>query len=470
MEHNISDKELVHLSEYVAGAIGLHFPPSRWTDLQRGAAGAALDLGFGDVHECMRWLMSGHSTSDAIQILASHLTVGETYFFREPRSFEILGEHVLPEIIRSRRGDERSDGGERRLRIWSAACCTGEEAYSIAILLHRTIPDLSNWNVTLLATDVNPTFLKKAAAGVYGPWSFRDSPAWLKPQYFNPVSEGHFEVRSEIKRMVRFAPMNLVDDVYPSFGNDTNAMDIIFCRNALMYFTARQAAKVLERFNRAQMSNGWLIVSAGEIPRASTSSYAAVNFTDAIFYRKDNGCPARSSEWNAIVAPPANPKTRIAGSPDVHPAPAKAAATPKPQLPATRPPPDLGTATRSLANEGKLAEALDCCDRWIASDKMNARAHYLRAVILQAQARTAEAVPSLRKALYLDPGFVLAHLALGNIARGRREDAEADRHYRNTLRLLEPCRPEEKLPDSDDMSVHRCAEIVRSLLNMEAVS
>ncbi len=108
------------LSEFIAERTGLHFPSERRDDLERGLAGAAGEFGFADVAGCAQWLLSASLTQAQIQMLASHLTVGETYFFREKKTFDVLAESVLPELVGSRRKREL------RLRLWSAACCTAE--------------------------------------------------------------------------------------------------------------------------------------------------------------------------------------------------------------------------------------------------------------------------------------------------------------------------------------------------------
>ena len=154
------DAVLERLSAHISGTMGLHFAPERWMDLQRGLAGAAKEFGYADAGECAAWLMSGALSKAQTQVLAQHLTIGETYFFREPRTFEALTSAVLPELIRTRR-----ESG-RRLRVWSAACCTGEEPYSLAILLSQMIPDIADWHITILATVLNQRFLQKAVAGV----------------------------------------------------------------------------------------------------------------------------------------------------------------------------------------------------------------------------------------------------------------------------------------------------------------
>jgi chemotaxis protein methyltransferase CheR len=121
MIHNTSDTVLSQLTHRVATHLGLHFPPEHWKDLARGIGSAAQELGFKDPESCFQWLASTPPTRQEIEILSSHLTIGETYFFRERQSLSALEEQVLPDLLASRQT------GEKRLRIWSAGCSTGEE-------------------------------------------------------------------------------------------------------------------------------------------------------------------------------------------------------------------------------------------------------------------------------------------------------------------------------------------------------
>src|SRR5690606_22191296 len=111
-----------------------------------------------------------------------------------------------PSLVRAR------SRGHKRLRIWSAACCTGEEAYSLAIGLREVLPDIGDWQIEILGTDINRRFLQKGTTGVYGEWSFRGVPADIRRRYFRPTDDGSWTVAPEIKRMVRFARLNLVQD------------------------------------------------------------------------------------------------------------------------------------------------------------------------------------------------------------------------------------------------------------------
>ena len=245
-------------SHTVAARLGLHFPPERWSDLERGLRGAATDLGFRSMEKCARELAMAHLGREQLDSLAAHLTVGETYFFRDPAVFEALASRVIPALVQERRGRAK------RLRIWSAGCCTGEEPYSIAIALRRAIPDLDDWQVTILASDVNPRFLRKATEGIYGQWSFRGVPDAMRDAWFHRTREGRFEVLPVIRKMVTFECLNLVEDTYPSLTNNTNALDLIFCRNVLMYLNAEHRYAVLERMASVLAPDGMLILDPTE--------------------------------------------------------------------------------------------------------------------------------------------------------------------------------------------------------------
>jgi chemotaxis protein methyltransferase CheR len=124
---------------------------------------------------------------------------------------------------------------------------------------------------------------------------------------------------------------------------------------------------------------------------------------------------------------------------------------------------------RSLANQGKLTDALVWCDRWVAGDRLDPSGHYLRAVVLQELGGNEEARRSLQRAIYLQPGFVLAHFALGNLARRQGKNGESDKHFANTAHLLRGCQPGDLLPESDGLTAGRLTEIISSIADTEAM-
>lgn len=455
----IPEALMAGLSELVAAHMGLHFPPPRWPDLERGLRAVARDLGCEDVAHCAADLMAGPLTARQLDSLADCLTIGETYFMREPRSFEAFAGRVLPDLIAARRG------GERRLRLWSAACCTGEEAYSLAVLIRRALPDIADWNVSILATDVNPRFLRRAAEGVFGEWSFRGVPGWLADGFFTAAGPKRFAILPEVRHMVRFEHLNLARDVFPSLLNDTNAMDVIFCRNVLMYFEPQQAARVLDGLYRCLVEGGWLVLSAAENPPAGGPPFQPVEMGGAILYRKTRGGPP------PLPPPAAGDLARVAAAPrrEAPRAPAPPAAAPPEPTPPPAPPPAAALAARAreLAGLGRLDEAMLSADQAVAAAKLDPRAHYLRALILQERGARGEAAGEFQRAVYLDHGFVLAHFALGHLARQAGAAREAARHFENALRLLRRHRQDEILPESDGLTAGRLMDIIAATLAEE---
>jgi chemotaxis protein methyltransferase CheR len=480
----MSPAQLGQLSDLVGRWTGLHFPEERYTELERGIARAAKDFGHRNIDAFVNVMMASELSTDQVKTLAWHLTIGETYFLRGKSTFDVLEKDVLPEVLAQRRGKEQ------QLRLWSAGCSGGEEAYSLAITLTRLLPDIREWNTTILATDINTRALNKAQTGVYGNWSFRDTPEWLRAQFFTDAGNGDWEIRQQIKKMVAFSYLNLNLDPYPSLATNTNAMDIIFCRNVIMYFSDEVMRRVIGNLYDSLRDGGYLFVAPSEASQELFPQFARESLRGEIFFRKDAAAlaehaagkgrpraragtastprPAPVAKW---TAPRPAPRGRDAAA---RPAAAARKARPLPEkTPAKAPvkaPADaaaLAAAARAAANQGRLDEALGQVERAIAADKVVAAYHYLCATILEELARSEEAVKALTAALFLDPDFALAHFLNGNIARRLGRTAVAQRHFQKTLVVLETKPADEILPESEGMTAGKLAEIVKSLLEME---
>jgi chemotaxis protein methyltransferase CheR len=465
---------LAQLSLLIATRMGLHFPEARWHDLERGMASAAVAFGFSDAHSYSQWLLSrppaqDHPARAHIEALAEHLTVGETYFFRERPAFDALRDHILPELIRARRNTTR------QLRVWSAGCCTGEEAYSSAILLNQLIPDWKEWILTILATDINSRFLRKATAGVYGEWSFRDVPLNIRQHYFTQTDAGRFEIVPSIKQQVTFATLNLVEEVYPSPFNPTTKLDLIFCRNVLMYFAPEQAKKVVRSLYNALAEGGWLVVGLSEASYALFSGFRYVRFKNAILYQKHSALPSPAEpSMHALSFRPqgeipsaragiegdSSLQTRRNGLQAARQGSSKLAE-------ASGEAATLLSSARNHANQGHLDEALAWCQRAIAADRLNLSAHYLYATIQEARGEIESAIEALKRVLYLRPEFVLAHFSLGYLARRQGKQREADKHFANMLALLRNYRQEEIVPESDGLTVGQLLEMMGPAVLLE---
>ncbi|OPY75385.1 MAG: Chemotaxis protein methyltransferase Cher2 [Syntrophorhabdus sp. PtaU1.Bin058] len=487
---DVPDTLLQRLSEYLTAKTGLQFLNKNRDNLHRNMISAMTDFGFEDVVGFVEWLLSTSPTQEQIEILASHLTVGETYFFREKNTFETLEHSMLPGLIDTRRKTDK------RLRFWSAGCSTGEEAYSLAILIDRLIPDLRDWNVTIIATDINAFALRKAGEGIYSDWSFRDTPPFFKDKYFERVKENRYRLLPGIRKMVTFSYLNLSEDVYPSLQNNTNALDVILCRNVLMYFAPDYIRRTVERFYRSLVEGGFLIVSPVETSQVYYSQYATVRFRDSIFYKKDTlkekqGYRVEKHVEKTISLPPAQkvkygiskklPHTKRY---DLPKKPAVQVLTPNEEADALyrkgfyreaeerlgpivsngrSSPEALVLYTKILANQGKLADAFRWCEKAVSADRSNAYLHYLLAVILEEQRRFEDAKVSLKRAIYLDHNFALAYFALANLSLRLGRIAEARKHFNNTTEILSKYKPDEIIPESEGITARRFSEMISAV-------
>ena len=495
MMEKISDAQLQRLSASVARHLGLHFPSERWPDLQRGVCAAALECGWPhDLNRYVEELLLPTLTQKHLQLLANSLTVGETYFFREKRSLEALEKDIVRELIRAHTG--------RALKIWSAGCATGEEAYSVAILLSQLTAGLERWTVEILATDLNSRSLQKASTGIYGEWSFRGVPPSVRHAYFEPVEAGRWAVSSAVKKMVCFAQLNLMDDSLLPPSSSASGFDVIICRNVLMYFTPQGMRKVIRRLHRSLANEGWLIVSPTETSRELFSEFASVDFGGVTLYRKSATLSGKTLTLRSVahgenefsqpepradhpepaIVPVCHPG-RQSKDHEIHLEAAEstklswgqASALPKPgryedvqpssgTLPTQNADdaPAMLLVARTYANEGNLTAALAWCDKAIASDKMAARAYYLRATILQEQGSLPEALLAFQQTVYAEPQFVLGHFALGNLALHQGKLKESRKHFENVLLLLAKYDAEDIVPESEGLSAGRLREMIVS--------
>jgi chemotaxis protein methyltransferase CheR len=332
------------------------------------------------------------------------------------------------------------------------------------------------------------------------------------------MPDGRYQVAEPIRDWVTLAQLNLAEDCFPALSTDTNAMDVILCRNLLLYFTPTHARELVDRLYNALVDGGWLAVSPSECSQVLFSRFVTANFPSAILYRKENveqrsslALPASSPEPAVALEPLAAPQQpTIAVTADLPPAETPAARSwegssssvglpetlaaaeyafsqghyaeavaallpvfaspagddPKECLPAGQEPRAFSLLARAYANQGKLTEALSWTARWIEASKVEPAAYYLHAMILQEKGDRKAARQALQSAIYLQPDLALAHVALGNLARAEGRAAEANKHFANALRSLRHRSPDEPLPDSDGITVGRLAQTITALAGL----
>ncbi len=266
------------ISQHISRLLGLHFPEKYRESMGRNVMKAAIELKRNtSPEEIHQWLKAQSLKKEDFDALARHLSIGETYFFRENTALELLTDNIIPWLI--------AQSHQRQVRIWSAGCSSGEEPYSLAMLLREHVSDIDRRPFKIIGTDINPGALQKAKKGLYTSWSFRNTPEYYKKKYFAQRGKA-FEIHDDIKKMVHFRQLNLAQANYPSLETDTMHVDVIFCRNVLMYFLPEVAIHVARRFYEALNQNGWLITSQVELHEDFFGAFQRIRFKGCVYYRK----------------------------------------------------------------------------------------------------------------------------------------------------------------------------------------
>ncbi len=220
---------------------------------------------FGDLKELANALRYTSDQKLMTQVLDA-MTTNETLFFRDERPFQYFKNEILPKIVEKNRS-------KKTLRIWSAACSSGQEAFSIAICLRESLPDISSWKIDILGTDISQSILSQAKEGNFSQFEIqRGLPIQYIMKYFSQ-SAGRWKINDEIQNMVEFRNFNLLDNIVP-FG----VFDVIFCRNVLIYFDETTKLQVIKSITKNLAADGFLFLGGTES-------------CNALGYVIDNNCP-----------------------------------------------------------------------------------------------------------------------------------------------------------------------------------
>lgn len=401
----LSDEERAAFARVGRERFGLHFPPSRTAALEQGAREAAARL-----HLPTGTLLARARAGDAAALaaLADTLTVGETYFLRDPQHFALLRE-VLAHAT-------------RRVTLWSAGCASGAEPFSMAVEALKAYGPEAPSRARVIGTDISEEALAAARLGVYRPWAFRGTSVAFRERWFERV-DGAWRVRDEVRRLVTFRWHNLLgpwDATWPSH------VDVIFCRNVLVYFDDDAVAHAVEGMCRALASDGILVTGPSD-PLLTRWGLVIEPSAGFVAYRRPT--------------PPPMPGPARRPTPE---APLKA--PPQGPAPATPAPPEREVRTaaaraREHADRGDTAGALALLEQALREDPLDARAYLLRAQLAQASGQHQRALEDARRALFLDRELVFAHLVLAPSAwaLGRRDTArQALRNAREALSRMDP--------------------------------
>lgn len=398
---------------------------------------------------------SGKSKSEWRELLAI-LTTGESYFFRDKGQFSLLKNLILPEIIERRQRD-------RTLRIWSAGCSTGEEAYSIAILIDEMFPQLKAWNIFILGTDINEKAIEKANDGIYTQWSFRTTDPDLKEHYFKKRHDT-WAIDEKIREMVKFRMGNLMENCFSDKSSDLHDMDLVLCRNVFIYFNSASVAVVLEKLADTLSNGGWLITGHGELFGQNLSRLRAKMFPESVVYQKTNTeCEVKKEGFTEVE----KLRSYEVKEENFSVSQLRSFSTSKPEttkLPAS----DFQLnnyikKAQEYADSGAYAKAAGECRKALDMDNTAVRPYFLLAHIAEMKGNNEEAKDLLKRIIYLSPDFIPAYLELGALYE-REDEAERARKMRTTaIELLKTLPPDSVVEPYEGVTAGELLEYVKKL-------
>ena len=449
-----SSPAVAQLAALIAEEAGLVLPPQRRQELETALVRLAKETKLGDgATYATRALVDATLREAAI----TEITVGETYFFRDRQQLEYLRDVVLPAIDRER-------GHAAELRLWSAGCASGEEAWTLAMLLDDA---QRGERAHVFASDISPKAIARGRTGVYRAWSLRGAESAPARAHLRQ-SGTDFTVAESLRKRVSFSVLNLAGDGYPSLVNGLWGMDVIFCRNVLIYFDSDTIAAVARRLYASLRDDGWLFTAPSDPPLHEFAPLHPLATDHGIVYRRQ--LPTRRTPTPRTTTPTPTPT----------PAPARALALARPKSPprkltairpAPQPQPQPATAedsdaahVRQLVQRGDLRAALTRVTRALAARPLVVELQLQRALIAGELGLGDEALAALRSALYLDPTLAIAHFMLAALLERRGDEPGARRSYRNALALVTPRPPAEAVALGDGETAGSLAERARHQL------
>jgi chemotaxis protein methyltransferase CheR len=456
--------------QYLLRESGLHFERRNQKLLERGLLHRMAALKIDSFEDYYDYLVLHQESRQELKKLLPFLTIGETYFFRYHAHFEALGE-----IITRMRANIHH-GEKLKLRLWSAGCSTGEEAYSMAMTVMEAIPDWKKHDISVIATDIDNRALKRAREGIYGQWAMRVMEKHYLDRYFDKSGK-KFRINDEAKSLVCFAHHNLTAP--PPFDGET--FHVIFCRNVTIYFTIDITRQIIEHLAGALKPQGYIFLGHSETMAQISNRFERHSHNGSFYYRK------KAATDDNLVAP--RPALHMA------PAPMKARQTKAPVPVKTAPlpvattvldwekllllarelfreekfaetaellqdilqhrPEHTGALTLqgfTLANDGRFTEALEVCEKALQVDDLLPEAYYLKGLIYEMTERLPEACEEYRKAILLQHDLVMAHYQLSQLYGRLGKQKERLRELHNALKFVSGMKSHNPVPYSGGMS------------------
>lgn len=268
----LSDDLFRLFRNYIHERCGLFFKDSNKYLLEKRLESRMKAFNFDSLKQYYYFLMYDPNAAKEQDILFDTITTNETYFFREERQLKAFIEEIVPDVL------SRKDS----LRIWSAGCSSGEEAYTIAMLLNQH-GYFQKTKINIYASDISQEALKKARKGIYREISFRNTPPELRKKYFTELENGTLKIHDSIKEKVSFGRLNLMDASRVCL---LGYLDVIFCRNVIIYFDESAKKKVVEMMHDRLTPGGYLLLGHSESLISVTTRFKLKHFRYDLVYQK----------------------------------------------------------------------------------------------------------------------------------------------------------------------------------------
>ena len=272
----MSDEQFTKLRDIIYERSGIDFQPAKKYLLESRLGRRLQELEMEDYDQYVMFLTIGPYRDDEFQEMFNRITINETSFFRNEPQLKVFENQALPAILKA-----RSD--LKRLRLWSAACSSGEEPFTLAMIVHRTLGvRLMDWRIEILGTDISEKMLEVADTGVFSSYAIRSTPKLLLDRYFTEKS-GAYELDPEIRSMVTFERINLKDRMG---ARRHGVWDAIMCRNVLIYFDKEMKQQVVKMFHGQLADDGWLFIGHSESIRDLGVPFEPVQIPQGFCHRK----------------------------------------------------------------------------------------------------------------------------------------------------------------------------------------
>lgn len=406
------------------------------------------------------------------------LTNIESYFFRDRGQFSLLRNQIIPELI------DRA-ANTKTLRIWSAGCSTGEEPYSLAMLLWEILGDRPDWHITIIGTDINEDALHRARCGRYTSWSFRTTDEAFQQKYFTAIRH-HYQINEKLRSMVQFRYLNLFKDTFISIDPPLEQIDLILCRNVFIYFEPNAIARTLDKFYHSLTERGYLMTGHAELYNQNVSQFQTKIFPESVVYQRPQ---PQFLPVKEIPPPlPKSPLPRLEKpSLVIHSAPRQIdptiallaqaqylftlknypVALDKAHQVLRLHPQNLEAhylVAQIQANTGHYEQAVQSCHRILSLDPFSVKAYTLLAQIADEVGDREGTKNFLKKIIYLEPKSLFAYWELSYIYELEGNWQKAQKMYKATLALLEDLPLTQRVSDRDPLTVGQLKEKIQQKL------